>query len=208
MNEFLALLDRYVDTPPAERPAVEAEIWRNFGVECAILALDMSGFSLTVRRSGIVGYLGQIRRMLRLTEPVVSAYRGETVKREADNLLAVFASAEDALAAAEAINAALAAERTANPGPIPLAASIGLDFGKLLHIPRCDCFGDAVNVAYKLGEDLAVAEEILLTAAVYDRLPPTAQARLSVAEFSLSGLALRAWRLAPPSADLPLETPR
>ncbi len=194
MQKFLALLDKFVAVPPEERPAIEAEIWGAFGVERAVLALDMSGFSLNVRRSGIVSYLGQVRRMLRLSVPIVEAHRGEVVKAQADDLVALFVEPSDALQAAQAINAALMAERVANPGPIPLAASIGIDFGRILLVAGRDCFGDAVNVAFKLGEDLAVADEILLTTTVRDRLPASLQAQFAEAEASVGGLSFPIWR--------------
>lgn len=195
IKPFLSLLDRYVDTPAPDRSPVEAEIWQDFGVQKAVFALDMSGFSLTVRRAGIIGYLGQIRRMLRIGIPLVKANEGEIVKTEADNILALFPDVAQAVKAAEEIHAALAAERKANPSPLPLAASVGIDFGKLLSIPGCDCFGDPVNIAFKLGEDLAAANEILITDNARLRLPAETAERFSAAEFSLSGLSLHAWRL-------------
>ena len=63
MQAFLALVDRLNEARAEERARVEAEIWERFGVEQALLALDMSQFSLSVRRSGILPYLGLIRRM-------------------------------------------------------------------------------------------------------------------------------------------------
>jgi adenylate cyclase len=195
MERLHAFLDRYVSAAPEDRAAVEAEIWAAFGVERAIMALDMSGFSLSVRRTGLVSYLGQIRRMIRISTPIVEKYNGCVVRAQADNVMALFPTPLEALAAARAITAGLAAERAARPGPIPFSASIGIDFGKILHIPGRDCFGDAVNIAYKLGEDIARADEILVTNAVLERLPPEEQERLEVGDFSVSGLALTLWRV-------------
>ena len=195
MERLHALLDRYISAEPEKRSVIEAEIWGTFGVQRAVMALDMSGFSLNVRRTGIVSYLGQIRRMVRIARPLVEEHGGCLVKAEADNLMALFTTPLDAVAAARAINAGLAAERVENPGPLPLSASIGIDFGKILHIPGRDCFGDAVNIAYKLGEDIAGADEILVTNAVLERLPAEEQERLEVGDFSVSGLALTLWRV-------------
>jgi adenylate cyclase len=195
MERLHALLDRYNSALPEQRSAIEAEIWGAFGVQRAVMALDMSGFSLSVRRTGIVAYLGQIRRMVRIARPLVEKFCGCVVKAEADNLMALFPTPLDALRAARAINAELTTERVAHPSPLPFSASIGIDFGKILHIPGRDCFGDAVNIAYKLGEDIARADEILVTNAVLEKLPPEEQERLEVGDFSVSGLALTLWRV-------------
>ena len=108
-------LERFDAADDATRPAVEADIWAAFGTEGAPLVLDMSGFSQSVKRRGIVPYLSMVRRMLHLTRPRVEAHGGEAVKYEADNLYALFADPESALAAAREIIAACAAEPVARP---------------------------------------------------------------------------------------------
>jgi len=52
--EFNALVERLAGAGADEKRAIEATIWERFGVERAVMALDMSHFSLTVRRSGIL----------------------------------------------------------------------------------------------------------------------------------------------------------
>ena len=125
-----------------------------------------------MRRNGVLSHLCQIRRMQRLTEPIITGHDGEVLKYEADNLLAVFDDCGQAVAAAVAINLPAWPRRTRPRRKVPpLAVSIGVDFGTLLVLPGEDCFGDAVNVAHKLGEDVAGPGEILIT----DRRPPTAR---------------------------------
>ena len=191
MQSFFSLIDYLNTAPPADRPAVEGVIWSTFGVERAILALDMSHFSLSVRRTGILPYLGLIRRMQVLTCPIVLAHRGEVIKYEADNMMAVFHDAPEAVAAAVEINQALKA------APVPegseaFTVSIGIDYGKFLMVPGEDCFGDAVNTSYKLGEDLARPGEILITAAARDRLGKECLYALKEQQVSVSGLELLA----------------
>ena len=41
--------------------------------------------------------------------------------------------------------------------------SVGIDFGRVLLIDELDFFGDPVNTASKLGEDLAIKAETLVT---------------------------------------------
>ena len=86
MQSFSALLDTLNQASPERQPAIEQLILDTFQRRKAVLALDMSGFTLTVRRDGILAYLRQIRRMQQITTPLVLAYHGAVVKNEADNL--------------------------------------------------------------------------------------------------------------------------
>jgi class 3 adenylate cyclase len=182
VQAFLALVDRLNDAGPHERADVEAEIWQRFGVERALLALDMSHFSLSVRRSGILPYIALIRRMQALTRPIVERNAGVVIKYDADNMIAVFDSADAAAAAALAINRAIA------EGSERFAVAMGIDFGRFLLIEGADCYGDPVNVACKLGEDVAESGEVLLTAAARTRLGPDFPHRLREQVVSVSGL--------------------
>jgi class 3 adenylate cyclase len=183
LQEFLALVDRLSAADGPERSRIEAEIWSRFGVDKALLALDMSEFSLSVRRSGILPYLALIRRMQSLTAPIVASHRGEVVKYVADNLMAVFDDTADALRAALAINDEI---RTRDAG---FRVSIGIDYGRFILVPG-DCYGDAVNVACKLGEDVAASGEVLLTEAARARLPTPPPFDLRAQNVSISGLQL------------------
>lgn len=207
MQSFSALLDTLNQASPERQPAIEQLILDTFQRRKAVLALDMSGFTLTVRRDGILAYLRQIRRMQQITTPLVLAYQGAVVKNEADNLLAVFDDAQQAVRAALAMlaSAAMTATATAvaagsDSGAPAIAFSIGIDYGDVLLIDHVDCFGDAVNLAYKLGEDIARAGELLVTQAIRDQLGAGAgMAGLQLQDMtvSVSGLAVVAYAVTP-----------
>ena len=95
-ENFFSLIDQLNNTSD-HSDDIKAEIWRNYGAYKAVLALDMSGFSSTVRREGIISYLAQIRKMQLLTQPLITQHQGEVVKYEADNLLALFDDCQMAL---------------------------------------------------------------------------------------------------------------
>lgn len=196
MKDFHARIDALDGLDPAARAEAERRIREDFEVERAVLVLDLSGFSVRVRRGGILPHLRRIRRMQSLAVPLVRERDGELVKCEADDLLAVFDEPRAAVEAALAIHDALAA----NPGgPDPddvLSAGIGIDYGRFLLVPGRDAFGDPVNVAHKLGEDLARAGETLVTAAVRQRLGEAPDLLEEPLAFSVSGLVLEAHRLA------------
>jgi len=182
MQAFLALVDRLNAASAGERPGIEAEIWERFGVERALLALDMSQFSLSVRRSGILPYLGLIRRMHAVTAPIVARHGGTVIKYLADNMIATFPATDDAAGAALAINRAIV------EGGERFTVAMGLDYGRFLLVDDCDCYGDPVNVACKLGEDVAESGEVLLTAAARARLDSSFPHALRETTVSVSGL--------------------
>jgi len=77
----------------------------------------------------------------------------------------------------------------------PLAFSIGIDYGDILLLDRVDCFGDAVNLAHKLGEDTALPGEVLITAEVIKFLEGKSQFRLHQMDLAISGLELVVYRI-------------
>jgi len=165
MKTFYSHLDRFNSAKEQDRKLIEDTIWQDYGLELAVMILDMSGFSLLVQRHGIIHYLGMVRRMQVACEPVVKQFGGQIVKFEADNLFATFLTSAKAVHAAVSINIAINAMNTITPDNQDLAVSIGIGYGRILRIPEHDFFGNEVNLASKLGEDIASPREILLTEA-------------------------------------------
>ncbi len=163
MKTFDHLLDTLNAAAPAERPAIEALIRKTFQVTRTALVLDMTDFSISVRRTGILPHLALIRRMQVLARTPIVEAGGEIVKHDADNVFAVFPEAAQALAAAEAIQRQLAGQGLETADGRSVGASIGIDVGDILLIRETDFFGDAVNIASRLGEDLAARGEILVS---------------------------------------------
>ena len=153
----------------ADDAALAASLWDEFGCERTVLVLDMAGFTRTSRERGVVYYLTLIEKMRRYTAPLVVQAGGRAVKYEADNLFAVFpdpASGMRFLASAyEVMDEANEGLDTA--GQIHICA--GLDHGRIL-LDDADFFGDAVNLASKLGEDLARRGEVLISETVNEAL--------------------------------------
>jgi class 3 adenylate cyclase len=195
MKAFFALIDRLLAAPTESRSDIERFIWESYEREMAVLALDMSSFSLSVRRNGVISHLCHIRRMQLLTEPIVHQFGGQVLKYEADNLLAVFDEAPQAVAAAVAMSDAVAASPDWCSCVPKLAVSIGIDWGPMLVLPGEDCFGDAVNIAFKLGEDVAGPAEVLITDRVRQRLGGDLPFRLTEQHLSVAGFDLTVYRV-------------
>ncbi|MEW6078672.1 MAG: adenylate/guanylate cyclase domain-containing protein [Thermodesulfobacteriota bacterium] len=196
-KEFQKLLLNYSHTEdPEKRRRIESELWEKYGMERAVFVLDMSGFSRITRKFGIVHYLSMVKRMQLTTAPIVKSYGGSMIKYEADNCFAVFPEPLPALNAALAIQHAFAASNLITSDELDIHISCGIDYGKILVIKGEDCFGDAVNRASKLGEDVASSGEILITREAMAMVPPGAGFRATEKNITISGLHIAAWSVA------------
>ena len=176
-----------------ERQKIEQSLWDEFGTEYAVFVLDMSGFSLLTRKYGIVHYLSMVRRMQMTTEPIVKSYGGFMIKYEADNCFAVFPDPLSAVNAAIAMQHAFRAENLLTSDDLDIHISCGIDYGRILMIGHEDCFGDPVNRASKMGEDLAVAGEILITKEAMQMIPSNAGIKAREMNVSISGITIPAY---------------
>lgn len=159
----------------SKRQQIEQALWRDYGSRQVVLVVDMSGFSSLTSRYGIVHYLSMVRRMQLTAEPIIRGFGGVLLKFEADNAFAIFPEVEAALRTAVALNLAFEAANRITPEALDIHIACGIDVGEILVIDRRDFFGDAVNRACKLGEDLAEPGEILISAAAMSELgePPS-----------------------------------
>jgi class 3 adenylate cyclase len=164
--ELSALLDQRLE-PNADLEAIDARIWERFGQTWAVVFTDLTGFSRLVAEFGIIHFLQEIRQQRRLFEPIVHAHGGFLLKEEADSMLLLFPTA------AAAIDASIAMHRRShevNVGRKPedrVLLCAGIGYGRVLRVGDRDVFGQEVNAASKLGEDLAKAGDVLVTEAVH-----------------------------------------
>ena len=197
MSDDAADLARLLDARnehPESLAEIDAEIWRRFGRTRAVLVLDMCGFSRLTMRYGITHFLAMIRRLQTIVQPVIAAGGGQIIKTEADNVFATFDDVPPALATARAIQRSLDAANVFLPEDWDLHASIGIGYGPLLFIGEEDLFGSEMNVASKLGEDVAGRGEILLSEAARERVEVESDA--TEIPVQLSGVTIKAFRCA------------
>jgi len=196
LSEFDELLIRYSQAPePDDRKGVEREIWDRFGMERAVFVLDMSGFSRLVRRYGVVHYLSMVRRMQMTARPVVSDFAGTIIKFEADNCFATFEDCLSAVKAAVSLKHAFDAANLLTADELDIEISCGIAYGPILVIHGEDFFGNAVNLASKLGEDIARSGEILITEDARERIPDEAGFGFAPECHAISGIEIRAFRV-------------
>lgn len=144
-------------------------IWAQVGATGAIMVTDLSGFTRITKQRGIIHFLSIFRRCQRACIPLIDKFEGALLKQEADDFIAYFPDAPQAVACAlemltttRALNKTLAEEDR-------LYMCIGVEYGTLLRLTD-DAFGDTVNVAFKLGEDIASSDELLLGKHAFDRI--------------------------------------
>jgi adenylate cyclase len=187
------LLLEYLDRPD-DRERIAAEIERRFRKPQAIVVMDSTGFSRSVREGGIIHYLALLKRLEGHLRPVIEGTGGRELRTEADNIFAVFPDVASALDGAVACLAEVHRVNEALPDEEDVYVSMGLGYGEVLLVDPDDLFGDEMNLACKLGEDIAQRDEILLTPAARAALTDE-QWAFEELDLSISGLRLNAFRL-------------
>lgn len=174
---------------PERREEITSTIETIFAQDKAVLVLDMSGFSRTTRQHGIVSFLLMIHQLKRIARPAIEAQAGLIIKAEADNLFCLFDTAADAVQAAREIVGRLTTVNVLLPEDRSLYASVGIGYGRILNVADEDLFGDEVNLASKLGEDVAERGAVLLTPNAHAQLQD-ASIQIREETLSISGLSL------------------
>ena len=148
---------------------IREEVWKKFGDFKVIMVCDSTNFSEKTKSYGIVHFLYLFNKILKLTDPIIAKNNGKVLKNFADNLLVIFDSNKSAA------NCAIEMQKKINSYNFNISKKdrfgfcIGLAAGKVLHFNN-DVFGYAVNIASKLGEDLAKDGEILIEEDIYQEL--------------------------------------
>lgn len=164
-EEFDNLIARFSNSTRAdEQETIRQGIWERFGTSGAVFISDMANFSSTSRNKGICHFLKLIHRARAIIAPLIVEHGGTVLKSEADNCYAFFEDVGDAIRASYEINAEMFRQNQAHELSDHIYLSVGIDHGRLLLVGDQDFFGDPVNTASKLGEDLAGISETLITA--------------------------------------------
>lgn len=162
-----------------EMELARQRIWERFGAEGAVFISDMASFSSTSRKIGVCHFLKLIHRARQIIAPLVADNNGLLLKCDADNCYAFFQNTDDAIRASFDINAALFRHNDEFSLTEQIYLSVGIDYGRVLLVDDVEFFGDPVNTASKLGEDLAIKAETLVTKRALEhaalRIPASAE---------------------------------
>jgi class 3 adenylate cyclase len=138
--------------------------------QTTIMMCDSSGFTRRTHQYGILHFLAVMTDVYDRVEPVVLKQGGTVISRGADNLLAVFDDPAKGVDAAIAMQRLLAKFNEGKTDRDQFQLCMGFHHGNILRL-KDSIFGDKVNIAAKIGEDLASAAEILVTGEVAKLLP-------------------------------------
>jgi len=147
------------------------EFHQKYSRERAVLSLDMTGFTSCAMHIGEIESLLRVLDAQRVCIPVLRDFGAELIRCFADDMVAVFENPKSAIEAAFEIHRRTALFNSSNQASDhPTQCCIGIGFGKLFAIGPNLAQGDEMNRASKLGEDIARANETLLTERAFSAL--------------------------------------
>ncbi len=181
---------RRISGEESERSRFEADIWKKLGCRCAMLVLDSSGFTRNTQESGILSYLACIVRLRDMMDPILTRFDCISWRAATDNVFAEFKTADGALAAALEIQRLVDAANIQVQNSEKFGVCIGIGFGDVLRSLSEGVFGSEMNLASKLGEDLAGNGEILLTESAYQVISEDHRKNIKGRRTAVSGVEL------------------
>jgi len=197
-RRLLAYLKRRERTSTARRGTLDCSTYPRLFHRHAIVYTDTADFTLRTARDGILHFLMVFARAVSGVEPALARQGGKLVKVEADSLLLRFPDVEAACRGVDTVEAVLRRLNRRGSESEHLHFSYGIGYGDVLDLEG-DLFGLEVNLASKLGEDLAKPGEALLTPTAAAALGPSLLRRVvpyRIVTFGKSSLPVQRLRLA------------
>jgi len=176
-RRLTSFLRRRAEADAARRPEMDCRNFPDLFRKRAIVFTDTADFTIRTAKDGILHFLMIFDRFVAQAEDVVKRDGGDIVKVEGDSLLLRYDAAATACAGVEALEALLARMNRSLPVNERLRFSYGIGYGDVLDLDQ-DMFGLEVNLASKIGEDLARPGEALLTPAAAAALDPATLRRV------------------------------
>lgn len=164
-------LRRRTRTRPERRPELDSKSFPGLFCKRAVVFTDTADFTLRTARDGILHFLMVFDIVAGVAAKVVRGSGGELVKVEGDSLLLRYDDADDAVRGVLALDDAIQEYNQSRPENEQIHFSYGVGYGDILDTDE-DMFGLEVNLASKIGEDLAEPGEALLTPSAAAALEP------------------------------------
>lgn len=196
-RRLVSYLSQRTRTAPLRRRALDEVNHGTLFRTQAVVFTDTAHFTVLTAKEGILHFLMVFNRIVEGAEKVVAKSRGTVVKAEGDSLLLRYPDVLAACHGVMAIDAFLRRLGKGKPSNEKLAFSYGIGYGDILDLEG-DLFGLEVNLASKLGEDLARPGEALLTPAAAAALDPVTLRRVvpyKIVTFSGAAMPVQQLRL-------------
>jgi adenylate cyclase len=149
--------------------ALDVRIEKRCEAELTVVSCDSSGFSRKTHEHGIIEFMDNMTKCHAALEKIVARHKGVTLSDKADNLMLVFHKPEAAVACGIEMHRWLKRRNKGLPEHKRYNICVGVHHGRLLRFAD-DAYGPAVNVSFKLGEDIAGKDELLVTGQVKEML--------------------------------------
>jgi adenylate cyclase len=192
-DRLKTLLKEYNEYPERQKE-IDTRIHDEFCKAVSIVVIDSCGFSRSVRQHGIVNYLARLERLARVVVPIIEAHGGRVLRVEADNIFALFTDTESAVRCSTEVQRNVEIANEPLPAASEIYIAIGVGYGRILLVGEDDAYGDEMNIACKLGEDVAEQGEILLTAAAHEAMQG-GDWQFEDSSVRISGLDLTSYKL-------------
>jgi class 3 adenylate cyclase len=176
-RRLATFLRRRARSAPERRPTLDCQAFSTLFRKQAVVFTDTADFTVRTVQDGILHFLMLFERFVSVAAPKLAQARGDIVKVEGDSLLLRFPDVRAACRGVEAIETCLRQVNRGRPRDERLTFSYGVGYGDVLDLEH-DLFGLEVNLASKLGEDLARPGEALLTPAAAASLDRASLRRL------------------------------
>lgn len=164
--------DVYQDFLACQRGTLSLDTFnRKYKRQSTILVIDMTGLTASAMNIGELQSLLRIMDSQKVCIPVLKDFSARLIRCFADDIVAVFDDPNNAIDAAFEIHRRLKHfRRSPQASKYPTKCSIGIGHGSVFAIGPNLSQGDEMNRASKLGEDIARANETLLTELAFDAL--------------------------------------
>jgi adenylate cyclase len=133
--------------------------------EVTMFVSDSSEFTRKTHQYGITHFLSVMTQNYRRISPIFRKHGGSLLAQNADNMLAVFPDPTCALRVSVEIQQRLRRSNAGKKDADQFHICIGIESGPAL-VLKDNVYGACVNVASRVGEDLAGKGEILVTGGV------------------------------------------
>ena len=167
-RRLVAFLRRRTRAQAARRPELDCKTFPQLFRKRAVVFTDTADFTLRAAKDGILHFLMVFDAV---AASVVRRTKGELVKVEGDTLLIRYDDANAACRGVMDLEDAIQGYNRGRPDNEQVHFSYGIGYGDVLDTDE-DMFGLEVNLASKIGEDLAEPGEALLTPAAAAALEP------------------------------------
>lgn len=137
--------------------------------DVTVLMADSSGFSRKTHQYGILQFLAVMTHCYDRIIPLLERRGGVCLTRNADNIVALFEDPAAAIRGAIDMQRWLVKRNAGLPDAEQYNICIGINSGTAVRLAD-NVYGDMVNIAAKIGEDLAGKDEILVTKDVAERV--------------------------------------